>query len=320
MSDKDWLKLLNSLCKTCSQHLVVPNSMHIPDCSEGAVEVARGGFANVLKGTYKGRQVAIKVMRVYLTSDLDIILSRFCQEGVAWKHLRHPNILPLLGVTVGEHRFAMVSTWMENGNINEFIENNPRANRIALLADVANGLKYMHDLHMVHGDLKGANILINEDRRACLADFGLTTVTGATTRTAGTSPFSNDSLMAFVAGGTLRWMSPELLDPERFGVPELESDRPTRQSDCYALGMVIYEVLCGHYPYVELRTNPRIMGAITEGLRPEKPEGATSLGFSDELWRTVELCWLEDRNARPSVANILPCLNDAAVAWYTRHF
>ena len=60
-------------------------------------------------------------------------LQRFCREGVAWKHLRHPNILPLLGVTLTEHRFAMVSEWMENGNINKFIEGNPRINRAELV-------------------------------------------------------------------------------------------------------------------------------------------------------------------------------------------
>jgi len=134
------------------------------------------------------------------------------------------------------------------------------------LTGVANGLKYMHDLRMVHGDLKGvrfisskrnistltprvsmkANILVNKDRRACLADFGLSTITGIVTRaTPGASQvslISNDSLMSFTGGGTRRWMSPELLDPERFGMPESEGNRPTRQSDCYALGMVIYEV------------------------------------------------------------------------------
>ena len=92
--------------------------------------------------------------------------------------------------------------------------------------------------------------MINQDRRACVADFGLSTITGARTGstakdsdTATLSSFlSNDTLMSFTPGGTTRWMSPELLDPERFGVPESESDRQTRQSDCYALGMVIYEV------------------------------------------------------------------------------
>jgi len=123
----------------------------------------------------------------------------------------------------------------------------------------------MHDLHVVHGDLKGvglssapnvfaltsrssakANILINGDRRACIADFGLSTVTGVAIHAAAgasrASLISNDTLMSFTGGGTRRWMSPELLDPERFGIPESEDNRPTRQSDCYALGMVIYEV------------------------------------------------------------------------------
>jgi len=45
--------------------------------------------------------------------------------------------------------------------------------------------------------------------------------------------------MSFTAGGTPRWMSPELLDPDRFGITDY---RPTKQSDCYALGMVVYEV------------------------------------------------------------------------------
>jgi len=49
--------------------------MHIPDCSEGSTEVASGGCADVSQGTYEGRRVAIKVVRVYITSDLDAILS-----------------------------------------------------------------------------------------------------------------------------------------------------------------------------------------------------------------------------------------------------
>ena len=57
-----------------------------------------------------------------------------------------------------------------------------------------------------------------------------------------------------------------------------------------------------------------------EGVRPEKPEEAAHLGFNDELWKIVERCWLEDHNARPSVEEVLSCLNNAAVLWYTRGF
>ena len=99
-----------------------------------------------------------------------------------------------------------------------------------------------------------ANILINGDRRACLADFGLSTITGVAARASAgasrTSSISDDTLMSFTAGGTRRWMSPELLDPEMFGIPQSEGDRPTRQSDCYALGMVIYEVHVRVAPFV----------------------------------------------------------------------
>jgi len=122
----------------------------------------------------------------------------------------------------------------------------------------------MHGLHVVHGDLKGvcdslrlgicvplmffvkANILINKDLRACISDFGLTTVTRVRIRVPAAeslfSLLSGDTVMSFTPGGTARWMSPEILDPVRFGIPEPEGDRPTRESDCYALGMVIYEV------------------------------------------------------------------------------
>jgi serine/threonine protein kinase len=61
------------------------------------------------------------------------LLQRFCQEAVAWKHLRHPNVLPLLGVTISERRFAMVSEWMEHGNINGFVEKAKDVNRIELV-------------------------------------------------------------------------------------------------------------------------------------------------------------------------------------------
>ena len=61
------------------------------------------------------------------------ITQTFCKEVVTWKSLHHPNVLPLLGVTMGERLFAMVSEWMVNGNINEFVEAHRNANRFELV-------------------------------------------------------------------------------------------------------------------------------------------------------------------------------------------
>ena len=77
-------------------------------------------------------------------------------------------------------------------------------------------------------------------------------------------------------------------------------------------------MLCGHHPYVECESDILAVHAIMEGVRPIKPEGAIRLGFSDELWKTVEQCWLEDRNARPSAGDILSSLDGAMLYGWLR--
>ena len=62
-----------------------------------------------------------------------MIVQMFCKEVVTWRSLHHPNVLPLLGVTMGEKVFAMVSEWMVNGNINEFVEAHRDVNRFELV-------------------------------------------------------------------------------------------------------------------------------------------------------------------------------------------
>ena len=60
-------------------------------------------------------------------------MQRFCKEVLAWRTLQHPNVLPLIGVSISETRFAMVSDWMENGNLSEFVKKSPNVNRLELV-------------------------------------------------------------------------------------------------------------------------------------------------------------------------------------------
>ena len=91
---------------------------------------------------------------------------------------------------------------------------------------------------------------------------------------------SGDTLMPFVGGGTTRWMSPELLAPEQFGVPQSEGDRPTRQSDCYALGMVIYEVgTFGHHNSILLVLKIPSSALLTGKVRNAGCSAFTKLNF-----------------------------------------
>ena len=88
-----------------------------------------------------------------------------------WKHLIHPNILPLLGITITP--FQLISNWMSGGDLPEYLEQNPDADRLQLvralptvfitlllryqLSDVAEGLCYLHSCNVIHGDLKGVS-------------------------------------------------------------------------------------------------------------------------------------------------------------------
>ena len=106
-------------------------------------------------------------------------------------------------------------------------------------------------------------------------------------------------------------MSPELLDPERFGSKD---NRPTKESDCYALGMVIYEVLSGQAPFTPYRS-PTVIQKVTRGERPARPEGMEGAWFTDDLWEVLEQCWVPQPGSRPSVEAVLEHLEPGSRAW-----
>ena len=101
-------------------------------------------------------------------------------------------------------------------------------------------------------------------------------------------------------------MSPELLDPEGFG---LEKSRLTKESDCYALGMVIYEILSGSAPFAPSQA-PILK--ILRGDRPERPQGAQGARFTDDIWDMLESCWKPRPDDRPSLNALLRCLQGGA--------
>ena len=150
-----WLrgKCLNTLCRICGYHALLPRSVQISlHYDRTGTPRYHGGFAEVWKAEHKGREVAVKVLKVYASSSLakvtrvcssvfqrayvdqlTLATQRFCKEVVTWKSLCHQNVLPLLGVMMIDNQLTMVSEWMLNGNINEFINARRDANRFELV-------------------------------------------------------------------------------------------------------------------------------------------------------------------------------------------
>ncbi|KAF9644349.1 kinase-like protein [Thelephora ganbajun] len=171
---------LLALITLASRHKRFPCSFMITDRVDVSDRtIASGGFADVKSATYGDSTVVVRSLRVTSKEETEKIWSRFCREVIIWNSLAHKNILKLLGVLGGIHspEFSTMTDFMAYGNIMQYIKSN-HSNRLELLHGVAEGLKYIHDMDLAHGDLKGANILVTNDipPQACLADFGFTTV------------------------------------------------------------------------------------------------------------------------------------------------
>ncbi|KAJ7831481.1 kinase-like domain-containing protein [Mycena leptocephala] len=203
--------------------------------------VKAGGFANIYHGTYTNTdmervEVAVKVLKIFHNQSDDDrreILQNLAQEALVWQYLRHPNIVPFLGVdgTIFPGlTMAMVSPWMQQGNVlNYMTEHSPSSEyAITLLNDVIQGLMYLHSENIVHGDLCARNILMHE-HQAYLTDFGSATFIE-----------SDTSRKSSTRVGATRWMAPELLllDMYQPGVPF----KRTPASDVWAFGCVCCEV------------------------------------------------------------------------------
>ena len=145
--------------------------------------------------------------------------------------------------------------------------------------------------------------MIDEDGNAQLADFGLLTIVSESIH-----PETTTSSAGF---GMMRWMSPELFHPERFGC---KNARPTKESDCYALGMVILEVLTGRAPFPYCN-NLVVLRKIVEGEHPDRPQGPKAVWFTDALWGLLKQCWSPKPKLRPTAEGVLERLAQDSATW-----
>ncbi|EPQ54890.1 kinase-like protein, partial [Gloeophyllum trabeum ATCC 11539] len=211
---------------------------------------------------------------------------QLCREAIIWQYLAHQNILPFLGVECDlyPNQWCLVSLWMDNKDIVRYLRGRQPPADIHVLYEVAQGLAYLHWENLVHGDLKGMNILIDEHHHVRLADFGLSTF-AETTRGANATTSSGPR-------GSMPFMAPELHNPTKFGFDHFQR---TRSTDIYAFGCVCYEIYTGYSPwYKELGNNEgAIINAVMNGMQPSRPSPDECSGkrIDDELWKLMQRCW-----------------------------
>ncbi|KDQ07592.1 hypothetical protein BOTBODRAFT_119822 [Botryobasidium botryosum FD-172 SS1] len=265
------------------------------EIQKGESMSGRGGFGECYKGTFlKNQEVAMKCLQVRLKPGSNTNTSleeRFEREVYVWRKLQHLNILPLIGTCTLDSVTYMVSPWMTNGNAFDYVRNNPGADRPLLLAQAADGLRFLHDFKptIVHGDIRGPNVLISASGEARIADFGLSHVT----EEAGRFSYSASWKLA----GHWAWMAPELLG----------EDPPPRstETDVFSFGRMIVELTTGEQPFFYLPNAASVLLAVITGKTPKKPEpGSVAYELGNDIWALAEECYHMEPKSRPQMSTV----------------
>ncbi|KAJ7779798.1 kinase-like domain-containing protein [Mycena metata] len=278
---------MGKLSEKCNR---LPKSLLISGVTQRDEHISfPGGYGDVFKASYQGKPVALKRMRMFQDTD-----QRDIRRALVWQRLRNFYIVPLIGIDAESFPpfLCLVSPWMKNGTVLKYLStlgDHGRQHTVTrLIREIAQGLAFLHDEHVVHGDLRGANILVDDAGHACLTDFGLTIVNDASTAQTKNS------------GGCVRWMAPETLDPDTFGV----QNRPrTPASDIYAFGCVCLELYTGYPPFHDAHLRePAVIYQVVQGVRPNRPAGNS---IPDYMWNIMQKCWAHNFADRPSILGIL---------------
>ncbi|KAG8950401.1 hypothetical protein FRC03_012863 [Tulasnella sp. 419] len=266
-------------------------------------KIARGGYSNVSKGVLtddKGNtiEVAIKTFRNRGSTELEDVSAlhkKILKEINIWGRLNHPNVAPLLGLTIPVHEPpSLISPWFENGNVATYLESRPQADQIRIFCDLSRGLAYLHSQDIVHGDIKPENALVDGYGRAHWCDFGLSHfLEGAAGCTGQTSSSTFRS-------GTTRFFSPEQV------INENPPKRKTTMMDIWSFGCLIAQVMSGRQLYEDRKTDCHVAVAIFQGNLPINTSTQVALNPQlESLWTIVDTCWHKDPGARLTASAVL---------------
>src|SRR5919199_206942 len=193
--------------------------------------VGHGGMAVVYRARQESldRTVAVKVLSENLAASTEF-MERFRREARTAANLRHPNVITVHDFGEDERGVPyLVLEYIEGPTLADLMDAGLDDGRIpGLLDQIAAGLDYAHARGVIHRDIKPGNVLITEDGRAVLADFGLAWLLEGAHLT--------------LTGGVIG--TPEYMAPEQAGGGEVDS-----RCDVYALGVVLYEMLVGERPF-----------------------------------------------------------------------
>ena len=246
--------------------------------------IARGGMAMVYMASdlRLERRVAVKVMHAHL-ADEENFIRRFEQEARSAARLAHPNVVNVFDQGHAFGRAYLVMEYLPGITLRDLLKQQRRLTTdqaLEIAEAVLAGLAAAHQAGIVHRDLKPENVLLADDGRIKIGDFGLARAVSQNTTT-------GQALL-----GTIAYLSPELVTR---GIADA-------RSDVYAFGIMMFEMLTGSQPF----TGEQPMQIAYQHAHSEVPAPSSKTqGISPELDELVRWTTQRDPEARPRDAGIV---------------
>ena len=195
--------------------------------------IAAGGMASVWEGVDEvlARQVALKLLHPHLAAD-DTFVTRFRREAVNAARLTHPSIVSIYDTVSDNGAEAIVMELVRGHTLRAELDRRGKfesGDAAAIVAQIADALDCAHTAGIVHRDMKPANVLLSADGRVLVADFGIAKAADGLDLTG-----TNTTL------GTAKYLAPE----------QVEGAAVDARADVYALGVILYELVCGRVPFL----------------------------------------------------------------------
>ncbi len=242
--------------------------------------LGQGAYGDVYVGAAKNSQnVAVKLLDASAARDAEVV-ARFKREAETAQRLDHPNIIRVLDIGSSRGRHYLVMELIHGGSLRKMLDRKAPADQVlAVLAEVASALAYAHEQGVVHRDVKPENVLLTKSRRARVADFGLARSIDQTSMT------TEGRLL-----GTAHYMSTE----------QARGGRATPASDVYAMGVMIYEAICGKRPFA----SEQPIGLLYQHAEVEPERPVVRRPYPGSLAVLALACLAKDPAARPSMAEV----------------
>ncbi|XP_070558827.1 serine/threonine-protein kinase B-raf-like isoform X11 [Ptychodera flava] len=256
--------------------------------------IGSGSFGTVYRGQWHG---AVAVKKLNVTDPTPSQLQAFKNEVAVLRKTRHANILLFMGCT-SKPELAIVTQWCESSSLYKHLHVIEVKFEMHDLIDIARqsaqGMDYLHAKNIIHRDLKSNNIFLHDDMTVKIGDFGLATVKS---RWSGSERIEQPT-------GSILWMAPEVIrmqDPNPY----------TPQSDVYAFGVVLYELVTGQLPYSNINNKDQIIWMVGRGYLSPNPEDSRS-DTPKAFKRLMSDCCKKNRDERPLFPQVLASLESLA--------